>query len=334
MPVSTPSYCMQGREVSTTLAVFLLAMVCAAGCITDTPRERSWEKMTVADLEEFVKDAAVFANQSGKASALAVFNQAGGRFTRGDLYVYAYDRNGTLLAHPYQRDLVGTNRLNWTDPRGLPVIHIGSHVAAQGGGYIAYLYPSPSESAMNESRRESYVPKIGYVCPAGDDWWIGSGIYFPDLEGVPEGSYPESVLKMVNLVKRGAAFGKERGREAAFAEISNVTGMFVDAEGHYLYAYDYNGTLLAHPHLPDLIGTRLIDRQDPFGMKNIRALADTARSGGGFIVFVWPNPARENRQELKIGYVLPANEEWWLGSGVYLCEITGIDTSFPPPSSR
>jgi signal transduction histidine kinase len=83
--------------------------------------------------------------------------------------------------------------------------------------------------------------------------------------------------------------------------------------------------------LKEAIGTSLIERTDPFGMKNIRELCDTGRSGG-FIVFVWPNPARADRQELKIGYVLPVDDRWWLGSAVYLNEVTGVDSSFPLPS--
>jgi two-component system NarL family sensor kinase len=103
----------------------------------------------------------------------------------------------------------------------------------------------------------------------------------------------------------------------------------VDAEGHYIYAYDYNGTLLAHPYLPEKIGTNLIDRRDPFGMENVRALTETARAGGGYIVFIWPNPDQGNREELMIGYVLPVDDTWWVGSGVYLSEITGVDTPLP-----
>jgi hypothetical protein len=49
----------------------------------------------------------------------------------------------------------------------------------------------------------------------------------------------------------------------------------------------------------------------------------------GHIVFIWPNPDREDRQELKIEYVLPVDETWWVGSGVYLSEITGRDASLP-----
>jgi signal transduction histidine kinase len=82
-----------------------------------------------------------------------------------------------------------------------------------------------------------------------------------------------------------------------------------------------------------MIGSSLIEKRDPFGMENIQALADTARSGGGYVVFVWPNPDKGNREELKIGYVLPVNDAWWVGSGVYLSEITGEDSFFSPSDS-
>ena len=125
------------------------------------------------------------------------------------------------------------------------------------------------------------------------------------------------------------ALSGEKGRAMAFTEISNRSGRFVDGKGHYIYAYDYNGTLLAHPYLPEKIGTSLMDHRDPFGMESIRALSDTARAGGGYIVFIWPNPDKGNQEELKIGYVLPVDDTWWVGSGVYLSEITGQDSSFP-----
>lgn len=323
---------MQPRLLCGLACLSLAAALLLCGCTTPESPPDIPAAMTPEDLAGFVHEAAAYAGHAGKEPALSLFNRNPGAFTRGDLYVYAYDYHGTLLAHPYQRESVGTNRLDWTDARGLPAIRIGAHVAAHGGGFIAYLYPAPSASGINESSAESYVPKIGYAYPAGGDWWIASGIYFSDLEDARPGKYPDAVAGMVDLVERGAAYGRGHGDEAAFAEISNASGMFVDADAHYLYAYDYNGTLLAHPHLKDAIGTSLIERTDPFGMKNIRALCDTARSGGGFIVFVWPNPVRENRQELKIGYVLPVDDRWWVGSGVYLSEVTGVDSSFPLPS--
>ena len=292
---------------------------------------KDWEDVVTAeDLAVFVKTASGLPATAGREAALAEFSRKDGRFSRGNLYVYAYDYRGNLLAHPYEPHLVGTNRLNWTDIRGLPVIRIGASTAAAGGGFIAYLYPAPQGGTIDEKAPDSYQPKIGYVSPAGEGLWIGSGMYFTDM--VPGGSVrPAVVTEMVGLVERSAAYGREQGRTAAFAEISNRTGMFVDVEGHYIYAYDYNGTLLAHPHLPEKVGSNLITKRDPYGMETIRALAETARSGGGYVVFIWPNPAQGNRDELKIGYVLPVDDTWWVGSGVYLSEITGRDASLALP---
>ena len=282
---------------------------------------------TPLELRDLVQNASSYAHSVGRAGALAEFSKKAGMFSRDDVYVYAYDNNGTLLAHPYESDKVGENRNNFTDIRGLPVIRIGEYTASMGGGFFAYLYPAPRGGVIDEAAPDSYVPKIGYAYPAGDDWWIGSGIYFSDLEGADP--VPRPVGAMVDLVKRGTRYGQENGKEKAFAEITNRSGMFVDAEGHYLYAYDYNGTLLAHPYLPGKIGTNLLGNKDPFGMENIRALADTAHAGGGYVIFLWPNPDNNNLIETKIGYVLPVDETWWVGSGAYLDEITGVHTSYP-----
>ena len=72
-----------------------------------------------------------------------------------------------------------------------------------------------------------------------------------------------------------------------------------------------------------------MDHRDPFGMESILALSDAARAGGGYIVFIRPNSDKGNQEELKIGYVLPGDDTWWVGSGVNLSEITGKDSSFP-----
>ena len=317
--------------------LLLVGATLSAGCTTpgtvpdSTPAQPDLVPLyySPGEIRDRVQDASSYAQSVGQARALAEFSKKVGMFSNGDMYVYVYANNGTLLAHPYESDKVGENRDNFTDIRGLPVIRIGEYTASMGGGFFAYLYPAPTGGVVDPAASDSYVPKIGYAYPAGDDWWIGSGIYFSDLEGADP--VPRPVAAMIDLVRRGADYGRENGKEKAFAEISNRSGMFVDMEGHYLYAYDYNGTLLAHPFLPGRVGTNLIGYKGPFGMEIIRALADTARAGGGYVIFMWPNPDNDNLVEMKIGYVLPVDEDWWLGSGVYLNEITGVNTSYPAP---
>ena len=278
-------------------------------------------QMTPGDLRTYVQDAARYAQVNGKDAALREFSKKDGKFSNGNLYIYAYDTNGTLLAHPYQADQVGQNRINFTDIRGLHVIALANYTASNGGGFIAYLYPAPAGGVIDEAAKDSYVPKIGYVYPVDSTWWIASGIYFSDLKGA--NPVPEPVTAMINLEQSGARYGREFGKETALIEITNRSGRFVDAQGHYLTGYAYNGTVLAHPYLQDAIGKNLIGRNDTFGMEIVRSAAETARAGGGYVVFIWPNPGADNREEIKIGYMLPVDETWWIGSGVYLSEITG-----------
>ena len=316
------------------LICLLFVVVLLAGCSgteqtvrNATSTRPAVERMTPGELRDMVQDAVAYAEVHGRETALNEFSKKDGIFSNGDLYIYAYDTNGTLLAHPYLADQVGMNRLDFTDIRGLKVIAIANYTASTGGGFISYLYPAPAGATIDEAAKDSYVPKIGYVSPVDSSWWIGSGIYFSDLEGADP--VPAPVAEMIDLEKKGADYGRKFGKNASFVEISNSSGIFVDAQGHYLTGYDYNGTVLAHPYLQDAIGKNLIGRKDAFGMEIVRAAADTARAGGGYVIFIWPNPGAENREETKIGYMLPVDETWWIGSGVYLSEITGEPTYYP-----
>lgn len=303
----------------------VLFTVSFAGC-TSQQETKVYDQSSMNDLAAYVQDAAGYVQTAGAEDALSEFGAKDGRFTLGDRYIYAYDYDGILQAHPYETDLVGTYRGDWTDVRGLPVIAIAQETAAHGGGYITYLYPAPKDGVINESAAATYIPKIGYVYPAGADLWLGSGMYFDDNPAAGEDGYPAAITEMITLVEAGAAYADTHGMDAALAAVGNISGPLVDAKGHYLYAYDYNGTLIAHPYLGDRVGENLMGRTGPFGMEMIGTLAETAEDGGGFVVFVWPNPANDNLDELKIGYVLPVNDEWWVGSGVYLSEITGVDS--------
>ena len=207
------------------------------------------DNITIGEMREFMSSAFDFAKTAGKAEALAEFGKKDGKYSSGDIYVYAYDYNGTLLAHPYQPEIVGTDRSDWADARGFPFYKASEYVAKSGGGFVAYLYPRPVDGSIDESAKGDYVPKIGCVMPVDDGWWIGSGIYLSDLVDAETGAAPKATGEMIELVETGVAYALENGREAAFEAISDKEGIFVDGNGHYIYAYDYNGTLLAHPHL-------------------------------------------------------------------------------------
>ena len=102
----------------------------------------------------FVRDAVAFANEQGKEAALEVFSDPNGSFTRGDLYIYAYDFNGTTLAHPFNPEKIGVNRLNETDVSGNLYIKDLRDVAENGSGfgYFYYIGPAHNTACMPKAR--------------------------------------------------------------------------------------------------------------------------------------------------------------------------------------
>ncbi|QSZ67517.1 hypothetical protein RJ40_08370 [Methanofollis aquaemaris] len=313
-------------------AVLLLAL-CCAGCMTGETDQSTGT--TGDDLEAYVHDAAAYARSVDKDEALAAFSDKNGTFVRGNLYLYAYDFNNTLLAHPYQPEKVGTDRTNWTTANGLRFVQAASDVARGGSGYVVYMYPPPGEEReIDEEMQNLYEVKLGYVEKVDDTWWIGSGVYLSDYVDESTGELPSEVTTMTALTRSAVAYAHENGTAAALAEIDKQDGRFTDGN-LYLYAYDYDGTLVAHPYLaPGMIGTDLSGYVGPYGVKVIEVCAETARNGGGFVVFGWENPAKGGAPELKLGYVLPVDDRWWVGSGLYLSDIAGDERAAPSCDGR
>jgi signal transduction histidine kinase len=104
------------------------------------------------------------------------------------------------------------------------------------------------------------------------------------------------------LVKRAAAYVKYQGKEKALAEISTPKGMFDKGE-LYVFAYNLQGVMLAHPKNPALIGQNLIAVPDAEGKLFRKEIVEKANSkGSGWVDYVYLNP-ETNRQEHKTTYL-------------------------------
>jgi polar amino acid transport system substrate-binding protein len=123
------------------------------------------------DLIDFVVGAREFALNHTKEEALKAFSDPKGKFVKEELYINAYDFNGTRLAHPYLK--IGENALNVTDPNGVAEVRDRIDLAANyGNGFTYYLWSNPARSNALEL-------KLAYVAKINDDWFISSGIYMP-----------------------------------------------------------------------------------------------------------------------------------------------------------
>ncbi|NTU54160.1 MAG: hypothetical protein HGA97_10785 [Chlorobiaceae bacterium] len=125
---------------------------------------------TSAEVQEFVDKAVAYARTHPKNDALSAFSAKTGEFNKGDLYIFAYDFSGKVLAHGGDQSLIGKNLLKMTDPTGVAVISELVRIARQGSGWLYYTWPNPEHAGRQE-------PKNGYVVKIDENWFIGSGAY-------------------------------------------------------------------------------------------------------------------------------------------------------------
>ena len=146
---------------------------------TAVPVENTYQRPITPEnvaMEHLVRQAVLYAREHGKEAALAEFNNISGQFTQGNFYIYAYDRNGTVLALPYQPELLGINRSTMEDRVGVKYNQQSASRAAQGGGYLYIRYPNPADAYAEQM-------KLLYLLPVDETWYVGTGMYLPNASG-------------------------------------------------------------------------------------------------------------------------------------------------------
>jgi hypothetical protein len=157
---------------------------------------------------------------------------------------------------------------------------------------------------------------------------LTAGTVIPDTPSSPAvTAVPQAATKeeMVAFVQEAVAYAKQNGKDNALAEFSNRNGSFFRGV-LYIYAYDYNGTTIAHPVNPEKIGVNRLQEPDAEGTWFITNLREAAYNGTGFTTYTYINPVHNNTVEKKLGYVMKVDDTWWLGSGIY---IGPADTPVP-----
>ncbi len=149
-------------------------------------------------LKAFVLSAAEYAGQSTTASeCLAVMQEfrADEAWKQGSIYLFVLAPDGTVMLHGGNPDIEGRNLIDLEDSNGVRFTRELIAAAAEGGGYVEYLFDDPAV----EGDEERGSPKVSYVIPGsapGKDVILGSGFY------------PESASTGVP----GQAWGQLKGR--------------------------------------------------------------------------------------------------------------------------
>lgn len=109
-----------------------------------------------------VQDAAKFLKAEGREKALQECGKAEGKWVKGEMYVFAYDFQGVIVAHPKNTKLVGKNMLDVPDVDGkLFRKDIVQTAKAKGSGWVDYKYKNPETGKIEE--KTTYLLKAGEV---------------------------------------------------------------------------------------------------------------------------------------------------------------------------
>lgn len=150
---------------------------------------------------------------------------------------------------------------------------------------------------------------------------VGTPIPAPPMAGAAY-TPPEKITttpELVAFVSDAAAFARENGRDAALAAFSDLNGSFVTGNIG-IFALRYDGTVLADPFEPGIVGTGLQDMTDSFGIPFVRKLAETARFGRGYVSYTYPNPAKDSASEPRIAVVEDVDGTYYVGAGMFESE--------------
>ncbi len=123
--------------------------------------------------------------------------------------------------------------------------------------------------------------------------------------------------EIVQKVEEAAKLIAEKGEEA-FGVINDKNGPFVWKDT-YCFVFDMNGTIVAHPDKPGLIGKNLMNTKDVKGKIFAAEFVAIAKSpqGKGWSEYYWPKPG-EKEPSLKVSYIAKVpGRDYLVGAGVY-----------------
>jgi signal transduction histidine kinase len=122
-----------------------------------------------ATAEGVVNDAVQVIQEKGVDYGYKLLNTR--HFFRGEVYPFAGTLDGTLHAHPANKDLVGKNHLELKDTQGKLYYKEFIEVAKnQGSGWVDYYWLRHGEK--EPTLKKTYVKRV-----PGTEVWVGAGYY-------------------------------------------------------------------------------------------------------------------------------------------------------------
>lgn len=147
------------------LGIILVIIVIAVAVIYEQQVESDQKKEVTS-----MVDQAVLEIQGKGESFFPQFSNS--NWYHGDIYIFVWQTDGIRVVYPPDPNGVGQNMTNLKDLTGKPIGKLFIETAANGGGWIEYLWPKPGTKVP--------TTKITYIKPAkyqDQTYLVGSGYY-------------------------------------------------------------------------------------------------------------------------------------------------------------
>ncbi len=115
----------------------------------------------------------------------------------------------------------------------------------------------------------------------------------------------------------------DESKEAVLRNAVDKIRFEEDSSGYY---FIYKGTVnIALPIKPELVGKDLAQNKDVNGIFYVQELDKQARSGGGFVEYVFPKPNKGDQPKLGYSKMIKGTD-MWIGTGIYIDNIQEAKT--------
>lgn len=247
-----------------------------------------------------VTSAAHFFNQimqegRGVDDALSPMSYPIGRFTNGDLYLYALDAKGIQVAHGERPGLIGSNAWDYKDSNGKLVNQeiISMLNTTDTGVWVEYV--------SKRAKKRAYAQKVKDA--QGNYYYIACG-YYPDT----------TRADVVNLVKKAYQYMKLQGVSRAAQEFSAKRSDDYRYGDLDIMVFDSHGIVVADGNNQDNIGHNIYNEKDGEGRYYVQDIIKRANNNGS----TWTTIKKKNSyfsayfESVDIGL-----ERYYIGSGLY-----------------
>jgi cytochrome c len=149
--------------------IVIAVVLCLFVAVSVSAQQRG----TPEEAKMLVEKAVAYVKANGEEKAIKEFSNPKGEFVKGDLYVFALDSKGVLLANMNVPHNVGKNIYNMPDSRGKLARKEYIDLAnSKGSGWVDYHQLNPV--TKKDEAKVTYVQKVGNLI-------IGCGAYKEDF---------------------------------------------------------------------------------------------------------------------------------------------------------